>query len=204
MKNFILFLSLFFAQIKAGEIYYDDSNEFFTAKESKEFIAKYFHKPLDMLRESIIDIEIISIERVENVQEICKVFEMRYDKEEDACFDDLGAKFCDLKTKDEMKQHILKSIEIPTNFHNSNYMFIEDNICGYTGEVRVFGYIWNFKSRGGSIELTRKTDKKEKIFSINENPVQAYRQGKIEDNEAKKYLVCMGVSCKPRAEQINH
>ena len=52
---------------------------------------------------------------------------------------------------------------------------MEDNICGYVGKVKTFGYIWDFQSRGGGIELTRTIDKKEKLFSINENPAQAYR-----------------------------
>lgn len=103
-----------------------------------------------------------------------------------------------------MRDYMLEFIEIPINLHNSGYMFMENNICGYTGKVKVSGYIWDFESRGGGIELTRIIDKNEKILSITENPMQAYRQGKIESNKAKKYLICVESHCNPRAEKIGN
>ena len=204
MKSLFLLLSALGIFLNANEIYYDESNTFLSAKQSKEFLQTYFYKPLNTMQQSIITLEIMSISRIENVQEICKAFEMRYDREQDACFDDFGVKFCELKTTKEMKDYMLKFIEIPIKLGHSNYMFMENNICGYVGKVKVFGYIWDFESRGGGIELTRKIDENQKIFSINENPIKAYRQGKIEGNKAKKYLICIESHCNPRAQEVNN
>lgn len=204
MKSLFLLLSALGIFLNANEIYYDESNTFLNAKQSQAFLQIYFYKPLKALSESIVTFEVISIDRVENVQEICKAFEMRYDREQDACFDDMGVKFCELKTANAMRDYMLEFIEIPINLHNSGYMFMENNICGYTGKVKVSGYIWDFESRGGGIELTRIIDKNEKILSITENPMQAYRQGKIESNKAKKYLICVESHCNPRAQEVNN
>ncbi|WP_273214190.1 hypothetical protein [Helicobacter rodentium] len=204
MKLFFLFLQSFLIHIQASEIYYSESNEFFSTKEGEKFLVRYFYKPLKTLQESLIELEIIDIKRIENTEEICNLFEMRYDKEQDACFDDFDVKFCELKTINEMKDYMLNFIEIPIKLYHSNYMFMENNICGYVGKVKAFGYIWDFESRGGGIELTRKINENEKIFSINENPIRAYRQGKIEGNKAKKYLICIESRCNPRAEQIEY
>lgn len=202
MKTLFLLWGVFVIFIQAHEIYYDESNRFLNAKQSKEFLRTYFYKPLYTMQQSIVSLEVMSVNRIENVQEICDMFEMHYDRKQDICLNDLGVKFCELKTTKEMKDYMLQFIEIPINLHNSGYMFMEDNICGYVGKVRAFGYIWDFESRGGGMELTRNIDKK--IISINENPVKAYKQGKIEGNKAKKYFICTESHCKPKAEKINH
>lgn len=206
MKILFIFLSLFLISIKADEIYYDDSNEFFTSKQGEKFLKEYFNKPLDTLQEAIGDFEVLNIQRIENVKEICNIFELHYDKQQNVCFDDFGKKFCSLKNKNEMEKYILEFVEIPVNLNNSGYMFMEDNICGYVGKIKIFGYIWDFENRGGGIELTRKLNKEEKIFSISENPLQAYRQGLIqkEENKAKKYLICKSKFCSPKALLIEH
>lgn len=73
------------------------------------------------------------------------------------------------------------------------------------GEVKIFGYVWEFISRGGGIELTRTIDSDENLQSIDENPIISYKQGMIRNNprsgkkEAKKYLVCKDKPCRPRA-----
>lgn len=204
MKPLFLLLSALGIFLNANEIYYDESNTFLNAKQSKEFLQTYFYKPLNTMQQSIITLEVMSVSRIENVQEICNIFEMRYDRDQDACFNDFGVKFCELKTANAMRDYMLEFIEIPINLHNSGYMFMENNICGYVGKVKAFGYIWDFESRGGGIKLTRKIDENEKIFSINENPIRAYRQGKIENNKAKKYLICVESHCKPRAQEVNN
>lgn len=202
MKILFLLWGVFAVFLYANGIYYDESNKFLNAKQSKEFLRTYFYKPLQTMQQSIVSLEVMSVNRIEGVQEICDMFKMRYDKEKDACLDDLGVKFCELKSAKEMKDYMLKFIEIPINLHNSSYMFMENNICGYVGKVKAFGYIWDFESRGGGMELTRDID--EKIFSIDENPARAYKQGKIEGNKAKKYLICIESHCNPRAEKENH
>ncbi len=82
-------------------------------------------------------------------------------------------------------------------------MFMEDNACAYVGKVEVFGYIWDFYSRGGSIILSRNLELNETIVSIEQDSLKAYRQGLIEENKAKKYLVCKNIKCQPRALNIN-
>lgn len=198
------FLLLLAISINADEIYFDNSNEFLNTQEGEKFLAKYFHKPLKTLQEVLVEVEVMDLKRVENVQQICTIFEMRYDREQDACFNTSGAKFCDLKTKKAMQEYILQFVEIPDTLHNSDYMFMENNLCGYVGKIKIFGYTWDFESRGGGIELTRKIDAKEHIFSIDENPLKAYRQGKIEGNKARKCLICTDAQCNPRAEKIEH
>lgn len=202
MKMLFLLWGVFAVFLHANGIYYDESNKFLNAKQNKEFLRTYFYKPLHTMQQSIVSLEVMSVNRIEVVQEICDMFKMRYDKEQDARLNDLGVKFCEPKNTKEMKDYMLKFIEIPITLHNSGYMFMENNICGYAGKVKAFGYIWDFESRGGGIELKRNID--EKIFSINENPVRVYKQGKIEGNKAKKYLICIESHCNPKAEKENH
>ncbi|TLD81345.1 hypothetical protein [Helicobacter trogontum] len=202
MKLLFLFLNILAISLNVNEIYYDEGNTFLNVKPGKEFLQKYFYKPLNTQQQSIIALEIISISRIENIQEICNIFEMHHDKKQDACFDNYGIKFCELKTAKEMQDYMLKFIEIPVKLDHSNYMFMENNICGFRGKVKAFGYIWDFEIRGGGMEFTRKIN--EKIFSINENPTRAYRQGKIEGSKAKKYFICIESHCNPRAQEIVH
>nr|WP_278869929.1 N-acetylmuramoyl-L-alanine amidase [Helicobacter trogontum] len=52
-------------------------------------------------------------------------YTQHYDKKQDACFDDYGVKFCELKTAKEMQDYMLKFIEIPVKLDHSNCMFME-------------------------------------------------------------------------------
>lgn len=169
------------------------------------FINKYFFKPLKNLKDAYIQIKVINITMIEDIEEVCKHLELNYNKKNNKCTDDLGKQICDLhpKSKKQMEKYILESIEFPYNTYNVGYMFMNDNACGYAGKVKIFGYIWNFKSRGGSIELTREITKTEKISSIEQSPIEAYRQGLIENQQAKKYLICESRFCSPRAENEN-
>lgn len=73
---------------------------------AKHFCRHIFIKPLKALPESTATFEVISMKKVENTQEVCNSFdEMHYDKESDACFNDLSVRFCESKTIKEMQDY---------------------------------------------------------------------------------------------------
>ena len=190
-----------------GKIYWDSSNEIFVNDTLKAlFIEKFFYKPLKTQREIVGEVKVLNIKRIENKQEICRIFEGHYDSKSGKCVsDDRELCFAHPTNHKAMESYILESIELPYNSYNSGYSFMEDNVCGYNGEVKIFGYVWEFESRGGGIELTRTIDSNENLQSIDENPTISYKQGIIINNprsgkkEAKKYLICKDKPCRPRA-----
>lgn len=190
-----------------GKIYWDSSNEILVNDMLKPlFIEKFFYKPLKTQREIVGEAKVLNIKRIENKQEICKIFEGHYDSKSDKCkSDDRELCFAYPTSPKAMEGYILESIELPYNSYNSGYSFMEDNVCGYKGEVKIFGYVWEFESRGGGIELTRTIDSNENLQSIDENPIISYKQGMIRNNprsgkkEAKKYLICKDKHCHPKA-----
>ncbi|MGX3046177.1 hypothetical protein, partial [Helicobacter sp. T3_23-1056] len=190
-----------------GEVYWDSSNEILVNDTLKAlFIEKLFYKPLKTQREIVGEVKVLNIKRVENKQEVCKIFEGHYDGKSGKCVSD-GRELCYAHptTPKAMEDYILESIELPYDSYNSGYSFMEDNVCGYSGEVKIFGYVWGFESRSGGIELTRTIDFDENLQSIDGNPTISYKQGMIINNprsgkkEAKKYLICKDKHCHPKA-----
>lgn len=190
-----------------GKIYWDSSNEILVNDTLKPlFIEKFFYKQLKIQSEILGEVKVLNIKRIENKQEICKIFEGHYDSKSGKYVSD-GRELCFAHPTNPkaMESYILESIELPYNSYNSGYLFMEDNVCGYSGKVEIFGYVWEFKSRGGGIELTRTIDSNENLQSVDENPTLSYKQGIIRNNprsgkkEAKKYLICKDEPCHPRA-----
>lgn len=176
---------------------------------AQSFLKSYFRKPLKHLKKATGKVRVLSLQRVENILEICQMTGLKYDPKHDRCVDDLGKiKVCysHPRTTQEMEKYLLNSVEYAGNPFADRYAlgFLDDNMCGYKGKVQIFGYTWDFESRGGEIELTRKVGKSEKRWSLEENVLQAYRQGQLEaygkPHTAIKYLVCQALACHPRAE----
>ena len=53
MKSLFLLSSVLGIFLNANEIYYDESNTFLNAKQSKEFLQTYFYKPFNTMQQSV-------------------------------------------------------------------------------------------------------------------------------------------------------
>ncbi|MFC3848201.1 hypothetical protein ACFOPX_06660 [Helicobacter baculiformis] len=194
------------------EYFYKYDPAYKHASWARFFLKSYFFKPLKHLKKATGKVRVLSLQRAENSLEVCREVGLKYDPKRNRCIDDRGKEkgitcFSHPRTTREMEKYLLNSMEYPGDPSADQYglSFADYEACSYKGKVQIFGYTWDFKSREGKIELTRKVGKSEKRWSLEENTLQAYRQGQLDaygwpPNTAIKYLVCRALACHPRAE----
>lgn len=196
IKSFLILLVCF---PLCSKTYYDEYGDFM---DNDAFIKSYFEKPLKRLKKAIQEVHVISVHLVVDVPGACKYFNETYDPQRNTC-EAIEKKPCWIRPKSaqRMEEYILKSAEYPIHFLATGYSEIEDYACTYKGKVKAFGYVWDFTSHAGWIDLERTLGASEKIESLEENPLQAYRQGMItlDKKHATKTLICKARSCHPRA-----